>query len=165
MDETARSQDDFAIAFESSFGRFQVRIEEVCAGYASWSFRVAAAIEAAFELAATDPAAASVLTREALAAGPSGVARYRRLLAYIAGKLAPGREQRPEGNELPPLTEQALAGGLIGVAAERLARGRAADLPALAPQAIQFALTPYLGVREAKRIAASTELPDLEDDR
>lgn len=55
------------------------------------------------------------------------------------------------------LTSEALAGGLAGLVAERLTRGRAAELPALAPQAIEFALTPYLGVEEAKRIAVSTE--------
>jgi hypothetical protein len=155
MEDIADSPDDFAIAFETSFARFQIRVEEVCGGSRNWPTGVAAAIRAAFEFAAGDPAAANALTNEALAAGPDGIRRHRRLLAYLAERLAAGREERPEGRELPQLTEQAIAGGLAGLVAERLTRGCAAELPALAPQAIQFALTPYLGLDVAKRIASA----------
>lgn len=158
--DIARFPDDFAAGFESAFARFQVCVEEACAKAESWPAGVPAAIGAAFAFAAADPAAAKALTREALAAGPDGIARYQRLLAYLAELLAPGRDERPEGQWLPELTEQAVAGGLVGVAAERLARGQAAELPAMAPQAVQFVLTPYLGTSEAERIAAAGGGPD-----
>ncbi len=165
MEEIGRSSDGSAIAFEASFARFQVCVEEVCGRQEDWRTGVAAAIYAAFELAATDPDVVNALTSEALAGGPGGIARHRRLLTYVAERLAPGREQRTEGADLPQLTELALAGGLAGLVAERLTRGLAAELPAFAPQAIQFALTPYIGAEEAKRIAASTEpqVPDPPD--
>ena len=155
MGEIADAKDDFAGSFEASFARFQVHVEEACAAGTDWPSRVASAIRAALEFAAADPIAANVLTNDALAAGRDGISRHRRLLAYVAHELAPGREQSPHGSSLPPLTEQALAGGLAGIVAERLTRGRAHELPALAPEAIQFALTPYLGADEARRIAAS----------
>lgn len=165
MDEIARSPDDFASAFESSFARLQIRIEEACAGHRDWPSGVAAAIYAAFELASAEPDTADTLTNVALAAGPDGIARHRRLLAYVSSRLEAGRELRPEGLELPDSTEQALAGGLAGLVAERLARGRANDLPALAPQAIQFALTPYLGRPEAELVVAMAEPPGPEPGR
>jgi hypothetical protein len=155
MQETADSPDDFASAFEASFARFQVRVEEACAGAADWPARMAVAIRAALEFAASDPGAANTLTNEALAAGRDGVARRERLLAYAGRALAAGREQRPEAATLPALTEHALAGGIAALIADRIARGRAAELPALAPEAIQFALTPYLGAAEARRIGAA----------
>lgn len=165
MDEIARSPDDFASTFEASFARFQIRLEDACGRSAEWPSGVAAAIRAAFEFAASHPADASALTNEAQAAGADGMARFRRLLDYLAAKLASGRDQRPEGAELSPLTEQAVAGGLLGVVAERLAQGRAAELPALAPEAIQFTLTPFLGAEEARRLAESTESPGTGTDR
>lgn len=155
MGEIADAKDDFAGSFEASFARFQVRVEEACAEGSDWPSRVAAAIRAALKFAAADPIAANVLTNDALAAGNDGILRHRRLIAYVARGLAPGREQRPHSVSLPSLTEQALAGGLAGIVAERLTRGRAHELPALASEAIQFALTPYVGVEEARRIAAS----------
>jgi hypothetical protein len=153
MDEIARSPDDFASAFETAFARLQIRIEEACAGCEDWPAGVAVAIRTALEFAATEPDAAGVLTNEALAVGADGISRHRRLLAYLAERLAEGRDLCPDGQGLPSLAEQALAGGLTGLVAERLAHGRASELPALAPEAIQFALTPYLGIVEAKRIA------------
>jgi hypothetical protein len=153
MDEIARSQDDFGSTFEASFARLQIRLEDACRGSADWPSGMAAAIRAGFEFAASHPTATSALTVDALAAGPDGIARHRRLLAYVAERLAAGRDLRPEGAELPQLTEMAVAGGLLGLVAERLTRGGTAELPALAPQAVQFALTPYIGVEEAKRIA------------
>lgn len=155
MGETAYFRDDFADAFEAAFARFQVRIEQVCAEGADWADGVAAAIRAALEFAAEDPAAANTLTNEAMAAGVDGIARRERLLAYTGEGLARGRDQRPEAEDLPGLTEHALVGGIAALIADRVARGRAAELPGMAPEAIQFALTPYLGLAEAKRIASS----------
>lgn len=160
MDETEHPPDDFAGAFEAAFARFQVRVEEVCGDAPSWSEGIAAAIGATLEFAAEDPSAAGVLTNEAMAAGRDGLARRERLLAYAAEALAPGRRLPGAPQDLPRLTEHAIAGGIAALIAERLATGRGAELPALAAEAVQFALTPYLGAAEAKRLArGSTSLP------
>jgi hypothetical protein len=149
----ARRADDFAPAFEAAFVRLQVRIEEAYVSVPNWPQRVAAAIHAAFEFAAENPAPANTLTNEALAHGPDGMARYGRLVDYATSLLDFGRAQRPENAILPALTGRAVAGGLIMLIAQRLDQGRVAELPALASEAIQFALTPYLGTEEAKRVA------------
>ncbi|HEX3173423.1 MAG TPA: hypothetical protein VHQ43_04290 [Solirubrobacterales bacterium] len=155
MDETGHPPDDFAGAFEAAFASFQVRVEEACVGSATWADGMSAAIQATLEFAADEPGAANVLTNEAMA-GQEGGARRERLLSYAGEALAGGRRQEGGAADLPKLTEHAVAGGIAALIAERLATGRADELPALAPQAIQFALTPYLGAEEAKRIAAAT---------
>lgn len=152
MGDVADSE-GFASAFETAFARVQITVEEASAQHREWSLRMAAAIRAGLEFAAADPAAANVLTNEAIAAGADGIARYRRLTTYIAEAFAGGRDEGADGEEPPQVTDQALAGGLLGLVAERIAAGRAAELPALAPGAIEFALTPYLGVEEARRVA------------
>jgi len=155
MEETADPA-DFATAFEAAFARFQVGVEAACAGDEDWPSGVAAAIGVALDFAAADPTAADVLTNQAMAAGREGIACYRRLLSYVAGRLLPGRQARPHVKELPETTEQMIAGGLAALVAERVATGRAAELPAMTAEAVQFALTPYLGVEEAKRVAGAS---------
>ncbi len=154
MAETGHPPDEFPHAFEAAFARLQVRLEEACAVNAEWPAGVAAAIRAALEFAVSHPSAANTLTIEAMAAGADGIARRERLLAYAGEGLARGRRLRAQGRELPRITERALAAGVLALIGERLATGRAADLPALAPEAIQFVLTPYLGAAEACRVAA-----------
>jgi hypothetical protein len=155
MEDIAHPPDDFAAAFEASFARFQIRVEEACATQTEWSSKIAAAIRAAFEFAVEDPASARLLTRDAPAAGPDGIARHQRLLGYIADGFATGRAETAGGRGLPELTERAVAWSIVMLVAERLDRNRLAELPAIAPQAVEFALTPYVGAAEAKRIAAS----------
>jgi hypothetical protein len=155
MGEIGHLPEGFPHAFEAAFARLQVLLEEACAQSVDWPDGVAVAIGAALEFAAADPDAANVLTNEAMAAGKDGIARRERLLSYVGNWLASGRRQRPQGQELPSVTEHALAGGIVAIVGERLSRGRTAELPALAPEAIQFVLTPYLGADEACRIAGS----------
>ncbi len=148
------SHDDFPRAFEAAFARLQVVVEEAYVSQAEWPDQVAAAIRAGFAFAASDPEAADLLTNRALAHGSDGVARYQRLLGFAAGLLLPGRKHSSDGALLPGIVEQSVAGGLIMLVAQRVDRGRAGELPDLVPDAIQFALTPYLGVEGARRVAA-----------
>jgi len=145
----------FSRAFEAAFARLQVVVEEAYVSEAAWPDQVAAAIRAAFDFAATEPVVADLLTNEALARGSDGVSRYRRLIDFAAGLLVPGRDQVPDGTLLPSTLEHALAGGITLLLAQRVDEGRAGELPELAGDAIQFALTPYLGRREAHRIATT----------
>lgn len=159
MGDVGGSSEDFVSAFETAFARVQIAVEEASARHREWPLQIAAAICAGLEFAAADPSAANVLTNEAIASGPDGVARYRRLTTYIAESFARGRKGQADGDEPPQVTEQALAGGLLGLVAERLTAGKAAELPALAPEAIEFTLTPYLGTEEARRIAELATRP------
>ena len=153
MEEAARREDGFAEAFEPAFARLRIRLETACAGQPDWPSGTAAAIHAALEFAAADPAAVHTLTSDALAAGKPGFAHYERLISYLCDLLLPGRAERPDAKPLPKETERALAGGVAMLVAQRVDLGRHAELPALAPEATQFVLTPYLGIDEARRVA------------
>lgn len=151
---SAQQPDEFAHAFDSAFGTLQVRIESACAVAGEWPAGVAAGVRAAFEWVAAEPRAAQLLTNEALAAGRPGFERYERMVAYVARLLEPGREWASHGEHLPEITERAMASGVAMLVAQRLSLRREAELPEIAPEAIQFVLTPYLGSTEARRIAA-----------
>ena len=164
MDGRAQQPGDFASAFESAFARLQVLLEMACASDDPWPKRATVAIRQALEFAAADPAAASVLTTEALTQGVDGVERYERLMAYLAGLLEAGRDERPHGPDLPATTERSLAGGVATIVANRLDRQRAAELPGLVAEVVQFVLTPYMGREEARR-AAGADWPGSQPDR
>jgi hypothetical protein len=153
MEEAAQREDGFAEAFESAFARLRIRVETACAGQPDWPSGAAAAIREALEFAAADPAAVRALTSDALAAGRPGFAHYERLVSYLCDLLRPGRAERSDAERLPKETERALAGGVAMLVAQRVDLGRHAELPALAPEATQFVLTPYLGLDEARRVA------------
>jgi hypothetical protein len=149
-----RHPDDFADAFSAAFARLQVLIERACLdeGPFDWPAQVAAAVREALAFAAGDPAAANVLTNEALAMGRAGFARYDRMLEHFARDLRRGRAERPEGAQLPEITEKAMVGGIAMLIAQRLDRSRAIEMLDLLPEAIQFVLTPYVGIEEARRM-------------
>jgi len=144
---------EFGDAFEAAFARLQVRIESACVVEASWPAQVAAGIRAALAFAAAEPAVARMLTTDALAGGRDGFIRYDRMITHLGEWLLPGRALSPDGERLPEITEKAMVGGVAMLVAQRVDLGRHAELPALAPGAIQFALTPYLGTTEARRVA------------
>jgi hypothetical protein len=150
-------QDDFSRAFEAAFARLQVVVEEAYVSRVSWPDQVAAAIRAGFEFAASDPEAANLLTNQALAHGRDGISRYHRLIDYAASLLAPGRDLSPEGALLPEILESAVASGIATLVAQRVDQGREGELPSLVPDAVQFALTPYLGSEEARQFAIQTQ--------
>jgi hypothetical protein len=153
MGDRAEQPNDFAFAFDSAFAALQVRIESACAAAPQWPEQVAAGIRAAFEWVAAEPVAAQLLTNDALAGGSAGFERYERMIAYVAELLAPGRERVGHGERLPEITERAMASGVAMLVAQRLSLGRQAELPAIAGEAVQFVLTPYLGSAEARRVA------------
>jgi hypothetical protein len=156
MGGRAQQPEDFAFAFDSAFAQLQVRIESACAEAGGWPDGVAAGIRSAFEWVAAEPSAAQLLTNDALAGGSAGYERYERMVSYIVGLLAPGRELADHGERLPQTTERAMASGVAMLVAQRLSLGQQGELPAIADEAIQFVLTPYLGSAEARRIGVES---------
>ncbi len=154
MGHGARRAEEFGDAFDAAFAELRGQIESACATEAEWPAGVAAAIQSAFAWSAAQPAAAQLLTNDALAEGGAGFERYERMVTYVAGLLAPGRELAEHGERLPAITERAMASGVAMLVAQRLSLGREAELHALAGEAVQFVLTPYLGTAEARRLAS-----------
>lgn len=124
-------------------------------GEGPWAERVAAAIAALYELLAENPARSRVCLVEALSAGPAVGARHEAAVTELGGMLLPGRAERQDGERLPDTLETTLAGGIVWIAYQLLVIGEADRLPAQVPEAVQFALSPYLGEEAAVRAAAA----------
>jgi AcrR family transcriptional regulator len=118
-----------------------------------WSSRVAAAIDALYRQIVEDPALARACLVESITAGPAVLSRYEGAIHRLCRILEPGRRESEIGGELPDTLENTLAGGILWIAYQLLIVGETSRLPDLLPEAIQFALSPYLG--EEKAVAAA----------
>lgn len=149
-----RHENDFVAAFEDAFARLRVRIETACATQTEWPAQVAVGTRAAFAFAADDPQTARLLTSEALGRGEAGQRQYERMISHFASLLAPGRDLHAADTPPPAIAESAIAGGVALLVGRHLTRGREDQLPAVAAEAAQFVLTPYVGIEAARQVAS-----------
>jgi hypothetical protein len=150
MDDIPSSSGDFPAVFSGAVGRLQVAVLEACRGQEAWPAKVAAAIAAAIDFAATEPESVQVLTVEALIQRPDGGRRYVRTIEHFAELL---RAEAPVDERRPKSTEQALVGGVATTIADRMRHDTPRELRAAVPELVEFVLLPYVGSAEAKRWA------------
>jgi AcrR family transcriptional regulator len=142
----------FCAAYDDSVERIRERVGSACAGADDWSSRVLAGLDALLGYLAAEPAQASLVLVEGLRAGRGIYDRYQGALSSFVPPLRRGAPA-PNGGEQPPqATDEAIVGGIASLLARRVIAGEAARLPDLLSEIAEFALTPYLGTAEARRI-------------
>jgi hypothetical protein len=65
----------------------------------------------------------------------------------------PGSRKLPSRTSEPPVAIEAIAGGIFDLCLHYSFQGRIAELPELVPAATYIALAPFLGAKEAARVA------------
>lgn len=142
----------FVAAYDDSVERMRARVLEACEGSEDWAGRVLAALAALLDLFAAETALAQLVLVEGLRAGRGVYDRYQAALQSFVPYLREGAPA-PAGGERPPAaTDEAVVGGIASLLARRVLAGETESLPALLPEIAEFALTPYLGTAEARRI-------------
>lgn len=121
-----------------------------------WQERVKGALRDLLDALACNEDAARVLFVEVLAASPAALERQRQALDLFTSLIEQGRSLAPYANQLAPQTSEAIVGGIVSILHRRALQGEVAQLPALLPDLIYFALLPYLDQSEAMSVA---ELP------
>jgi hypothetical protein len=106
------------------------------------------------EFVIEEPALARTCMVEALSAGPAAVERYEKSQQAFVSLFKLGRDVSPRGGQLPETLEEAIIGGVFWIVYQRLAVGEVTAIPALRPELIEFALSPYLGPEAAREAAA-----------
>jgi AcrR family transcriptional regulator len=121
-----------------------------CTGTGAWPERLHAALGAATDFLASEPALARLLGADLAAAVPAVAAARERLLARLAGLLCSGRQLRLRtADRLPPLAETHLTGAVAGLFGDRIAAGELAVLPALVPELTDILAAPYRDAADA----------------
>jgi AcrR family transcriptional regulator len=151
------SKDDcFFAAYEAAMDRIRECVRDACERDpgAEWSPRVRDALAAAIGLLAAEPQLATIALAEGLRAGRGVNDRYQRALDDFVAYLRAGAPAAPGGVDVPVATGEAVIGGIASLLGRRILAGEG-DLDALLPQLLEFALTPYLGTAEARRIVSA----------
>jgi len=151
------SKDDcFHAAYESAIERIREPVLAACGKYGTdeWSPRVRDGIASLLGTLAADPALASISLVEGLRAGRGVYDRYQAALESFVGFLREGAPPGPDGDEVPEATDEAVVGGIASLLGRQVLSGDVERIDALLPVVLEFALTPHLGVAEARRIVS-----------
>jgi len=144
----------FVAAYDDAVERIRERVFAACAGGRDWGAGVLAALTALLELLAAEPAQTQLVLVEGLRAGRGVYDRYQAALQSFVAPLADGAPSPPGGAPPPQATDEAVVGGIASLLGRRTLAGETAQLPELLPEIAEFALTPYLGAAEARRVIA-----------
>jgi AcrR family transcriptional regulator len=152
----AGKEECFLAAFDRLLAEARDALAAAVPEDAPWPEQICAAIAALIDLIAADPAGARVGLVEVQAAGPAALARYQAAIETAVPNLREGRGQRDGAVALSATLEEAILGGIAWILHQRLVTGEAARIADLRGEAIEIALSPYLGEAEAKRYAGAT---------
>lgn len=142
----------FLAAYDDAVARIRERTLAGCKDAGDWAVRVLAAVGALLESLASEPAQAQLVFVEGLRAGRGVYDRYQEALQGFVPSLRDGAPA-PAGDTPPPATtDEAVVGGIASLLSRRIAAGETGQLPEFLPEIAEFALTPYLGAAEARRI-------------
>jgi AcrR family transcriptional regulator len=140
-------------AYEAFVSRLMAHIGAACKAEQDWPASVRASIGAGLEFFAELAGPSRVFMVETMGAGPAAIERRFATVELLAVPLRRGRELYPAAAALPAATEQTLVAGIVLLASVHLLAEDVAALSRLKPDVVELALTPYVGVREARRVA------------
>jgi AcrR family transcriptional regulator len=152
------SKDDcFIAAYDAAVARIRSHVVERCDGAAgeSWPRRVSVALDALLKLLTSEPAVASIVLVEGLRAGRGVYDRYQGAIESFVTSLRADAPETPGGGEVPEATDEAVVGGVASLLGRRILAGEAEQLDQLFPEILEFVLSAYLGVEEARRIVSA----------
>jgi AcrR family transcriptional regulator len=147
----------FYAAYETAVERIRGEVVSACAAQPDdeWPPRVRAAVSSLIELLASDPPLAGITLVEGLRVGRGIYDRYQAALESFVPLIRDGAPVAPGGGEVPVATDEAVVGGIASLLGRRALSGEIERLGELAPAVLEFALTPYLGTVEARRIISA----------
>jgi len=147
----------FFAAYEAAIERIRGQVCEACAKHppGEWPPRMRDGISSLLTLLAGDPALASISLVEGLRAGRGVYDRYQAAVESFVPYLRDGAPTPPSGGAVPRATDEAVVGGIASLLGRRVLAGEGEQIEELLPDVLEFALTPYLGATEARRIISA----------
>ena len=120
---------------------------------ADWAQRLIVAFRTMLQFFDAEPELARLCLVAPLTATPAIGAHFRQVVATAIPYLAEGRSIHSGEEGLPPSTEDSLLGGIVSQLSRSLLKDNG-PLIGLLPDLIEFALSPYLGPEQARRLGA-----------
>jgi AcrR family transcriptional regulator len=145
----------FLEAYDAAVAQFYEGAVAACEGADGWAAGVLAALAALLDLLARRPAQARLVLVEGLRVGKGVYDRYQEALLAFVPHLRAGAPAPPGAVSPPAATDEAVVGGIASLLSRRVAAGEIEQLPDFLPEVAEFALAPYLGAAEARRIISA----------
>lgn len=145
----------FVTAYDDTVERLRGEVLDACAERSNWADGVCAALAAALGFFAREPAHADLLLVEGLRAGPGIYDRFQEAVQSFVPYLRDGAPAPVSSGHAPEAIEEAVVGGIASLLGRRVLAGEAERLERFFPDIAEFALTPYLGTDEARRIISA----------
>jgi AcrR family transcriptional regulator len=142
----------FLAAYDDAVERLREEVVAACSERDEWVDGVCAGIAVVLAWLAREPGCANLLLVEGLRAGPRF---YDRFLAGVQSFVPYLRDRAPEGGaggQTGAATAEAVVGGVASLLGRHVLAGETEQLERFFPDFAEFALTPYLGTAEARRI-------------
>ena len=146
-------EDAFLVAYELGHIKGLGIVERAFGAEADWRSGVREAIAALLSYLASEPSFAHLALLDTLVATPLSVERSKQGITIYAQMLLPGFEEAPKGRIPPPITIEAIAGGVSELCFHYAVQGRIRELGELTSDATYIALAPFIGAERAARVA------------
>ena len=145
----------FLAAYDGAIERLRAEVVSACADEGEWAHGVCAGLGAALAGLTAEPGRANLLLVEGLRAGPGIYGRFQVAVESFVPYLRDRAPKVTGAGRPPEAADEAVVGGIASLLGRRVLAGEAARLDRFFPELAEFALTPYLGVVEARRIISS----------
>ncbi|HEY8083359.1 MAG TPA: TetR/AcrR family transcriptional regulator [Solirubrobacterales bacterium] len=145
----------FIAAYDSAVERMREVVQLACGGSKDWASGVCAGLSALLAHMAEEPAAASLVLVEGLHAGRDLHERFQAAVESFVPYLREGAPVGVGGGSRPEATDEAVVGGIASMLGRHVLAGEVERLNEFFPEIAEFALTPYLGADEARRIIST----------
>lgn len=142
----------FLAAYDDALGRLREEVVAACSERKDWVDGVCAGMATALAWLAREPGCANLLLVEGLRAGPRFYDRFLAGVQSFVPYLCDGAPEGGAGGRTGAATAEAVVGGVASLLGRRVLAGETEQLERFFPDFAEFALTPYLGTAEARRI-------------
>jgi AcrR family transcriptional regulator len=151
----ASKDECFLFAYDEAVKRLRADVVEACAGEEEWAAGICAGLGAALGGLAAEPGQANLLLVEGLRAGPGVYGRFQGAVESFVPYLRDGAPAGTSAGRPPAAADEAVVGGIASLLGRRVLAGETSRLHRFFPELAEFALTPYLGIAEARRIISA----------
>lgn len=145
----------FVSAYDEAVERLRADVVGACVAEDEWAAGVCAGLGAALGSLAAVPGQANLLLVEGLRAGPGVYGRFQCAVESFVPYLRDGAPAGTGAGRPPDAADEAVVGGIASLLGRRVLAGETSRLRRFFPELAEFALTPYLGVAEARRIISA----------
>lgn len=145
----------FLAAYDESVKKMHDVVRKACADGDDWTDRVCAGLFALLAHMASEPAATNLVLVEGLGGGREFQDRYREAVQSFVPYLRDGAPLDAKGGQPPETAGEAIVGGIASLVSRHVLAGEGERLQEFFPEIAEFALTPYVGSEEARRIISA----------